>query len=111
LLARDTLAGPIYRSWRQLPSWSSSTQKIQFAYPAKGTDMKHLIIVAALALTCANAVAATSCEQLKTEIAAKIDAKGVKDYTLDIVPNDQVGDQKVVGSCDGGTKKIVYAKK
>jgi hypothetical protein len=73
--------------------------------------MKHLIMVAALALASANVVAAMSCEQLKTEIAAKIDAKGVKDYTLDIVPNDQVGDQKVVGSCDGGSKKIVYARK
>jgi hypothetical protein len=73
--------------------------------------MNRLIVTVALVLASASAVAATSCEQLKAEIAAKIDAKGVKDYTLDIVPNDQVGDQKVVGSCDGSTKKIVYAKK
>jgi Protein of unknown function (DUF1161) len=73
--------------------------------------MKRLMITMALALACANAFAATSCEQLKADIAAKIDVKGVKDYTLDIVANDQVADQKVVGSCDGGAKKIVYAKK
>jgi hypothetical protein len=30
---------------------------------------------------------------------------------LDTIASDQIGDQKVVGSCDGGTKKIVYAKK
>jgi hypothetical protein len=70
----------------------------------------HIVIVA-LALVSANAVAATSCEQLKAEIVTKLDAKGVVGYTLDIVPNDQVGNQKVVGSCDGGTKKIVYTKK
>ena len=39
-----------------------------------------------------------------------IEAKGVKDFTLEIVANDQVGDKKVVGSCDGGTKKIVYTR-
>jgi hypothetical protein len=51
-----------------------------------------------------------SCEELKSEIAAKLDAKGVKNYTLDIVAADQVKDQQVVGSCDGGTKRIVYKR-
>lgn len=50
------------------------------------------------------------CEELKSEIAAKIDAKGVKDYQLDIVPAGDVKDQTVVGSCEGGTKKITYSK-
>ncbi len=50
------------------------------------------------------------CEELKAEIAAKLDAKGVKEYTLEIIPNDQVKDQKIVGSCDGGTKKISYTR-
>ena len=31
-------------------------------------------------------------------------------YTLDVVANDQVGERKVVGSCEGGSKKIVYTK-
>lgn len=51
------------------------------------------------------------CEELKAEIDAKLKAKGVTNYTLEIVPNDQVQDQKVVGSCDGGTKKIIYIRK
>ena len=51
-----------------------------------------------------------SCEELKAEIAAKLDAKGVKNYTLDIVVADQIKDEKVVGSCDGGTKKITYKR-
>lgn len=71
---------------------------------------KLLTLVAALAVS-THAFAAKPCEELKAEIAAKIEAHGVKAYTLDIVPTDQVGDRKVVGSCDGGTKKIVYARK
>ena len=51
------------------------------------------------------------CEELKSEIAAKLDGKGVTGYTLDIVPADQdVGDQRVVGTCEGGAKKIVYSR-
>lgn len=51
------------------------------------------------------------CEELKSEIAAKIEANGVKNYTLEIVASDQAGDRKVVGSCEGGAKKIVYERK
>jgi hypothetical protein len=50
------------------------------------------------------------CEKLKAEIAAGLDAKGVENYTLVIVAAEDVKDQKVVGSCDGGKKKIVYRK-
>lgn len=50
------------------------------------------------------------CDELKGEIDAKLQAKGVVNYTLDIIPADQVKDQSVVGSCDGGTMKIVYSK-
>lgn len=56
------------------------------------------------------AYAGKSCDDLKTEIAGKLDAKGVKNYQLDIVDTAQVTDQKAIGSCDGGKKKIVYKK-
>ena len=59
---------------------------------------------------CSYAQGPKACEDLKSEIAAKLDAKGVKSYTLEIVAKDQETDGKVVGSCDGGTKKIVYRK-
>ncbi len=60
---------------------------------------------------CGYAQAAKPCEELKTEIAAKLDAKGVKGYSLDIVAKDaDAADGKVVGACEGGTKKIVYKK-
>ncbi|PWB31629.1 hypothetical protein DCO48_16600 [Pseudomonas sp. SDI] len=71
------------------------------------------IAIALLASTLvAGALAAPKpCEALKAEIEAKIQAKGVTSYTLEIVPNAEVHDQNmVVGSCDGGTRKIIYQK-
>jgi hypothetical protein len=60
---------------------------------------------------CSYAQGAKPCEELKTEIAAKLDAKGVKGYSLDIVAKDaDAGDGKVVGTCEAGAKKIVYKK-
>lgn len=50
------------------------------------------------------------CDELKDEIAAKLDAKGVVNYTLTIVAPDEVGEAQVVGSCDGGTKRITYKR-
>jgi hypothetical protein len=50
------------------------------------------------------------CDELKAEIDAKLQAKGVQSYTLEVVPADQVREQKVVGTCDGGRMKIIYTK-
>lgn len=64
-----------------------------------------------VALLCAPmAQGARPCEELALEIAAKLDAAGVKDYSLEIVPNELAEGEKVVGSCEGGTRKITYAK-
>lgn len=72
--------------------------------------MKTVLIAAIALLAGAAQSAPKACEELKTEIAAKLDAKGVKGYTLEIVAADQVADQKVVGSCEGGSKKLVYKR-
>lgn len=73
--------------------------------------MKRLSLIIALACLLPSAWAQVKpCDELKVEIATKIDANGVKNYTLDIVPTEQVGDRKVVGSCEGGAKKIVYVR-
>ncbi|MFZ1908116.1 MAG: DUF1161 domain-containing protein [Burkholderiales bacterium] len=72
--------------------------------------MKRLAILLVLALAAAPAMARKPCEELKAEIAAKIEANGVKKYTLEIVAKDAAADGKVVGTCDGGTKKIVYRR-
>jgi predicted lipoprotein with Yx(FWY)xxD motif len=75
-----------------------------------------LIVATGLALAGSAAFAAKACEELKTEIAAKLDAKKVTGYTLDVVEaSDKAADDKqaakVVGTCEGGAKKIVYSKK
>jgi hypothetical protein len=59
---------------------------------------------------CGYAQGAKPCEELKSEIAQKLDAKGVKSYSLEIVEKDKDADGKVVGTCEGGTKKIVYRR-
>jgi Protein of unknown function (DUF1161) len=51
-----------------------------------------------------------SCDDLKAEIDAKIKNNGVKVFTLTVVDKDAAADGKIVGTCDGGSKKIVYKK-
>ena len=50
------------------------------------------------------------CGELKGEIEAKIKKNGVDKFSLDVVEGDKQGEGKVVGTCDGGTKKIVYKR-
>ena len=76
--------------------------------------MKRAISIAVVVLSVfsLHAFAQTkSCEELKNEIAAKLDDKGVKNYELKIVAADEVKSETVVGTCDGGTKRITYARK
>ena len=74
--------------------------------------MKSWLTLAAILFVpaCSYAQAAKPCEELKSEIATKLDAKGVKSYSLEIVAKDQDAAGKVVGTCEGGTKKIVYSR-
>jgi hypothetical protein len=76
-------------------------------------NMKLAIVAIAFAVLSTPAFAQRkACEELKSEIQAKIEKNGVKNFTLDIVAADQVkeGEGKVVGSCDGGTKRIIYKR-
>ena len=74
--------------------------------------MVRSAVVVMASLLAVNAFAAPKpCEELKAEIEAKIQSRGVTSYTLEIVPNSEVHDQNmVVGSCEGGTKKIIYQR-
>lgn len=74
--------------------------------------MKKMLWVVAFLASAAGAAHAQikPCEELKAEIAAKIEANGVASYQLEIVPAEQETDWKVVGTCDGGTKKIIYLR-
>jgi CubicO group peptidase (beta-lactamase class C family) len=76
------------------------------------TQPALLLIAATTALLSSTVQAAPKpCDELKAEIAAKLDEKGVKGYEIAAVDNDKVGDAKVIGSCDGGTKKLTYVRK
>ncbi len=68
------------------------------------------VAVALFAPVCVHAQTAKTCEDVKSEIAKKIEANGVKSYTLEIVAKDADAEGKVVGTCGGGTKKIVYRR-
>jgi hypothetical protein len=69
-------------------------------------------IVAASILICAPAFSQVKpCEDLKSEIEAKLKEKGVAAYTLEIVPADKdVKDARIAGTCNGGKNKITYVK-
>ena len=64
-----------------------------------------------LLLTQTAQAAPKPCDELKAEIAARLDEKGVKGYEITAVDNNQVGDAKVIGSCDGGSRKLTYLRK
>ena len=70
----------------------------------------RLFLVAAMFLSASAFAQTKKCEELKGEIETKLKDKGVANFSLEIVPADQVKDQKVVGSCDGGKNKITYTK-
>ncbi|WP_428420736.1 DUF1161 domain-containing protein [Methylibium sp.] len=73
------------------------------------TSFCALATVAALAFTGA-AGGAESCAALRERIAAKVRAAGATHYTLTTVDADAAASGKVVGRCELGTKKIVYAR-
>ncbi|UVM50603.1 MULTISPECIES: DUF1161 domain-containing protein [unclassified Pseudomonas] len=69
---------------------------------------KFILAVGLLSLAGTAFAEGKPCEELKAEIAAKLDAKGVSNYTLEIIDKGAAADGKVVGSCEKGTKQIVY---
>lgn len=73
--------------------------------------MRTLIIASSLCLLAGQALAAgKDCEELKAEIAAKRDAKGVTGYSLEIVAQGTVIGAQVVGRCEMGSKEILYVR-
>jgi Protein of unknown function (DUF1161) len=47
-----------------------------------------------------------ACNELQAEIQAKLDAQSVTGYRLIILASGDVQGHQIVGSCEGGTKKI-----
>ncbi len=74
----------------------------------KKTSMT-VLAVSLLGLSMA-AFAAKPCEELKSEIDAKFQAKGVQNFTLEVVADGADDTGRTVGTCDGGTKHISYKR-
>ena len=72
--------------------------------------MKNAAIAFVLLFATMPVLAAKSCDELKNEIEAKLKAKNVQGYSLEVVASADVKEQIVVGSCEAGSKKIVYKK-
>jgi hypothetical protein len=86
--------------------------------------MRKLLLAACLVGFSVSAMA--SCDDVKSQIDGKLQAKGVKSYTLEIVPVAQAAvpaaasgvaavpaketGGKVVGTCEGDTKQVVYKR-
>jgi hypothetical protein len=71
--------------------------------------MFKLAPLAILALAC-SASYASNCDELRVQIEGKIKAAGVAGFTVTVVDSAASAAGKVVGSCDRGAKKIMYAQ-
>ena len=69
-----------------------------------------LALVSGLAVSGPALAQKKGCGELKGEIEAKIKKNGVDKFTLDVLEADAQSDGKVVGTCEGGSKKIVYKR-
>ncbi len=73
--------------------------------------MRRITMVLLATLVTSAAFAQTKdCDELKAEIDAKIAANGVARFTTTIVDRDAAADGEVVGTCENGSKKIVYKR-
>ena len=61
------------------------------------------LIVAVIPVT----ALARDCNEVKAEIDAKITARGVTGYFLQVVDTPNAKEGKIVGTCGGGAKQIV----
>lgn len=68
------------------------------------------IAVAALLASGSAWSAVTPCQQIIDKVTAKLEHKGVTQYSLKIVPKDYDTKLRVVGVCEGDKKKVIYKK-
>ena len=71
---------------------------------------KYFLASSLILISTPNWAAVTSCEEIKSKIETKLEGKGVKNYTLQVVAKDVETQERVVGNCEGGSKKIIYTR-
>jgi len=67
-------------------------------------------VASLIIVTFPGAALAKDCNDIKTDIDAKLKAKGVTNYALHIVDGREVNEGQIVGNCASGAKRIVYFK-
>ena len=76
--------------------------------------IRRVATIASLAATAAVPTLASAqrldCTVLLEQIEDKLHAKGVQNYRLELANTDEATEGKVVGSCNGGAKKVVYTR-
>ncbi|AIC22847.1 hypothetical protein C4K05_0043 [Pseudomonas chlororaphis subsp. aureofaciens] len=76
--------------------------------------MKRFVLAVVCSALATSALAAPKdCEELKKEIEIKIQANAVPSYTLEIVSKEEADKHDVamvVGTCENGTKAIIYQR-
>jgi hypothetical protein len=98
---------------------------VLFLNLTKESFMRNMLLAACLISFSASAMA--TCDDAKSQIDAKLQAKGITSYTLEIVPvapaaavpaaasgaavaPAKAPEGKVVGHCEGETKQIIYKR-
>ncbi|MGR4872004.1 DUF1161 domain-containing protein [Variovorax sp. LARHSF232] len=70
----------------------------------------HLFAAALFLASTASHADNNNCDAIRAQIDAKVRATGVTDFSLAVLEANAQADGRVVGSCDLGTRKIVYQK-
>lgn len=79
--------------------------------PAVIRPTGQLLLGVILAVSAASVEARKQdCDELRSRIEAKLHSRGVQGFSLDIVEAGDTGSARVVGTCDQGTHRIVYAR-
>ena len=67
-----------------------------------------VLLATVTALSGSAAAQALSCEDLRSKVAAKIRSNGVTVFAIEIIESTSRPQGQVVGSCERGTKQLVY---
>lgn len=93
----------------KLPMTSTARQTTR---PTPSGARRLLWSIAALWLPAAALAQGSACDQLKATLAARIEATGVRGYSLEAVPAAAPvpAGAKAIGNCEGGERKILYRR-
>ena len=92
---------------------TKTKQRYDFLPPMRDEMKSTFPIILFALLLCTvigQASGKTNCGSVVAQIEAKLVSKGVTKYTLLIIAKDEATDSRVVGTCDGGAKKIIYKR-